>query len=40
MKYDVIVCGGGIQGFWTANHLVERKQNVLLLEQVRCDSIK
>ena len=34
MKYDVIVCGAGVQGFWTANHLAQKNQNVLLLEQV------
>lgn len=35
MKYDVIVCGGGVVGLWTANHLAEQKKSVLLLEQVR-----
>ncbi|CAK8694785.1 unnamed protein product [Clavelina lepadiformis] len=31
--YDVIVCGGGIQGLWTTHYLAERNKNVLLLEQ-------
>ena len=34
MKYDVIVCGGGIQGLWTANHLAIENFTTLLLEQV------
>ena len=32
--FDVIVCGAGVQGLWTANHLAERKKKIILLEQV------
>ena len=39
MKYDIIVCGAGVQGLWTANQLIDKNKNVLLLEQVSYQAI-
>nr|CAB3264894.1 peroxisomal sarcosine oxidase-like [Phallusia mammillata] len=33
MSFDVIVCGAGVQGLWTANYLLQQGKKVLLLEQ-------
>src|SRR5215472_14349431 len=32
LKYDVVVVGAGVFGSWTAWHLAQRKQKVLVLD--------
>lgn len=33
LKYDIIICGGGIAGLWLLNTLTQRGLNVLLIEK-------